>query len=225
MGGQHLLKRLLAVSSVSGNYGGLPPGIKSCWLWLLLHNRACALDAVQHAGGILLGGGDGRLQAILGFSLQHKRGSLEWQACGETREHAVLSKGAEAAGGECVAQNLIKGVMYGYEYKMRLVYAHFPINANIEEDGKLIEIRNFLGERRVRIVRMLPGATGAPLPQPCGTPCPRPAVGGGLPGAAALACTALPPLLGRSHGVQQWSSAEQGEGTASQDAAAPWTRD
>ena len=41
---------------------------------------------------------------------------------------------------------------------MRLVYAHFPINANIEEAGKLIEIRNFLGEKRVRIVRMLPGA-------------------------------------------------------------------
>ena len=55
-------------------------------------------------------------------------------------------------------QNLIKGVMYGFEYKMRLVYAHFPINANIDGDGKRIEIRNFLGERRVRVVAMLPGA-------------------------------------------------------------------
>ena len=55
-------------------------------------------------------------------------------------------------------QNLIKGVTKGFEYKMRLVYAHFPINANIEENGKLIEIRNFLGEKRVRIVRMLPGS-------------------------------------------------------------------
>ena len=49
---------------------------------------------------------------------------------------------------------------------MRLVYAHFPINANIEEAGKLIEIRNFLGEKRVRIVRMLPGA-GPGLLGPC----------------------------------------------------------
>jgi len=40
---------------------------------------------------------------------------------------------------------------------MRLVYAHFPINANIENDGTKIEIRNFLGEKRVRIVNMLPG--------------------------------------------------------------------
>lgn len=54
---------------------------------------------------------------------------------------------------------MFKGVTYGFAYKMRLVYAHFPINANIEDDNQLIEIRNFLGEKRVRIVRMLAGNT------------------------------------------------------------------
>ena len=54
---------------------------------------------------------------------------------------------------------MIKGVTKGFEYKMRLVYAHFPINANITDDGTNIEIRNFLGEKRVRIVKMLPGIT------------------------------------------------------------------
>eukprot|EP00877_Chromochloris_zofingiensis_P012392 jgi/Chrzof1/7406/Cz02g22040.t1 len=56
-------------------------------------------------------------------------------------------------------QNLITGVTKGFEYKMRLVYAHFPINANIEQKGQVIEIRNFLGEKRVRVVDMLPGVT------------------------------------------------------------------
>ena len=42
---------------------------------------------------------------------------------------------------------------------MRLVYAHFPINVTIEDAGKVIEIRNFLGEKRVRIVKMLEGVT------------------------------------------------------------------
>lgn len=56
-----------------------------------------------------------------------------------------------------LVQNLIKGVSAGFEYKMRLVYAHFPINVNIEDGGKLVEIRNFLGEKRVRAVNMLPG--------------------------------------------------------------------
>ena len=45
-----------------------------------------------------------------------------------------------------------------FEYKMRLVYAHFPINVNIVNGGKTIEIRNFLGEKVVRTVHMLPGA-------------------------------------------------------------------
>lgn len=46
----------------------------------------------------------------------------------------------------------------GFEYKLRLVYAHFPININIAEEGQLVEIRNFLGEKRVRAVQMYPGA-------------------------------------------------------------------
>lgn len=36
----------------------------------------------------------------------------------------------------------------GYLYKMRFCYAHFPINVSIA--GKIVEIRNFLGEKRVR---------------------------------------------------------------------------
>ncbi|KAL4448059.1 hypothetical protein ABPG75_005278 [Micractinium tetrahymenae] len=54
-------------------------------------------------------------------------------------------------------QNMITGVTKGYEYKMRLVYAHFPININIENNGTKVEIRNFLGEKIVRVVEMLPG--------------------------------------------------------------------
>eukprot|EP00929_Paragymnodinium_shiwhaense_P021485 TRINITY_DN14003_c0_g1_i4.p2 TRINITY_DN14003_c0_g1~~TRINITY_DN14003_c0_g1_i4.p2 ORF type:complete len:123 (+),score=38.50 TRINITY_DN14003_c0_g1_i4:160-528(+) len=54
-------------------------------------------------------------------------------------------------------QNLFDGVEKKFEYKMRLVYAHFPINANITNGGKTVEIRNFLGEKIVRTVNMLPG--------------------------------------------------------------------
>ncbi|XP_042410594.1 60S ribosomal protein L9-like [Zingiber officinale] len=46
--------------------------------------------------------------------------------------------------------NLITGVTKGYRYKMRLVYAHFPINASITPNNSCIEIRNFLGEKKVR---------------------------------------------------------------------------
>ncbi|KAL5735998.1 hypothetical protein ACOSP7_030468 [Xanthoceras sorbifolium] len=56
-------------------------------------------------------------------------------------------------------ENLITGVTRGYRYKMRFVYAHFPINAAISNGNKSIEIRNFLGEKRVRKVDMLDGVT------------------------------------------------------------------
>merc|ERR1712038_35081 len=54
-------------------------------------------------------------------------------------------------------ENMMKGVIYGFKYKMRAVYAHFPININVSEGGTLVEIRNFLGEKIVRRVRMRDG--------------------------------------------------------------------
>ena len=42
---------------------------------------------------------------------------------------------------------------------MRAVYAHFPINCAITENGTLVEVRNFLGEKFTRKVVMLPGVT------------------------------------------------------------------
>merc|ERR1712135_250022 len=53
--------------------------------------------------------------------------------------------------------NMINGVTKGYKYKMRAVYAHFPINCAISENNSLVEVRNFLGEKFVRKVRMHPG--------------------------------------------------------------------
>uniref|UniRef100_A0A6N2MPW8 Large ribosomal subunit protein uL6 alpha-beta domain-containing protein n=1 Tax=Salix viminalis TaxID=40686 RepID=A0A6N2MPW8_SALVM len=56
-------------------------------------------------------------------------------------------------------ENLITGVTKGYRYKMRFVYAHFPINASISNSNTAIEIRNFLGEKKVRKVNMLEGVS------------------------------------------------------------------
>merc|ERR1712126_371311 len=56
-------------------------------------------------------------------------------------------------------KNMFEGLTLGYQYKMRAVYAHFPINCAITEGGSLIEVRNFLGEKFIRKVRMHPGVT------------------------------------------------------------------
>ena len=53
--------------------------------------------------------------------------------------------------------NLFDGVTKGFRYKMRAVYAHFPVNINIDKNGSVVEIRNFLGEKRTRVCKMLEG--------------------------------------------------------------------
>ncbi|KAK5987376.1 L8 [Cladobotryum mycophilum] len=60
-----------------------------------------------------------------------------------------------------IIQNLVIGVTKGFKYKMRYVYAHFPINVNLEKNNESglfeVEIRNFIGEKIVRRVTMHEG--------------------------------------------------------------------
>ena len=42
---------------------------------------------------------------------------------------------------------------------MRFVYAHFPINVQLTNGDRTVEVRNFLGERRVRVIDLIDGVT------------------------------------------------------------------
>jgi large subunit ribosomal protein L9e len=58
--------------------------------------------------------------------------------------------------------NMVTGVTHGYEYKMKMVYAHFPINVACDKGvgskiSDTIEIRNYLGEKVVRRLKMQEG--------------------------------------------------------------------
>ncbi len=50
-------------------------------------------------------------------------------------------------------QNLVKGVNEGFTQKMRVIYSHFPIA--LETKGDMLIIKNFLGEKKPRISRIL----------------------------------------------------------------------
>jgi len=54
-------------------------------------------------------------------------------------------------------KNMMTGVTLGYLYKMRFVYAHFPINGILQNNDTEIQIRNFLGEKVIRTVKAYPG--------------------------------------------------------------------
>ena len=50
--------------------------------------------------------------------------------------------------------NMIKGVMEGYTYKMLVCSVHFPMNVKIEKDQLII--KNFMGESKERKAKILP---------------------------------------------------------------------
>lgn len=61
--------------------------------------------------------------------------------------------------GTCHAhiKNMIKGVTEGFEYKMKVVYSHFPIKTSVSGDQFLIH--NFLGEKKPRAAKILDGVS------------------------------------------------------------------
>jgi len=50
-------------------------------------------------------------------------------------------------------QNMIVGVTKGFTYKLKIVFAHFPISVKVKENTVLIE--NFTGERSSRKARIM----------------------------------------------------------------------
>ncbi len=52
-------------------------------------------------------------------------------------------------------KNMIKGVTRGYTYRLKIVYAHFPMKVYVKGDKVIIE--NFQGERAPRYAKILPG--------------------------------------------------------------------
>jgi len=50
-------------------------------------------------------------------------------------------------------ENMILGVREGFTYKLKMVFAHFPVSVKTEQDRIIIE--NFSGERKPRIAKIV----------------------------------------------------------------------
>ena len=53
-------------------------------------------------------------------------------------------------------KNMIKGVVEGFEYKLQVCFSHFPISVEFDKEKGLLLIKNFLGENKERVAKILP---------------------------------------------------------------------
>ena len=53
--------------------------------------------------------------------------------------------------------NMIKGLTEGFEYKLRVSNVHFPMNVSYDAGKNLFTIKNFLGEKKDRIINGIEG--------------------------------------------------------------------
>lgn len=58
-----------------------------------------------------------------------------------------------------IIEGMIKGVEKGYTYKLKIIFAHFPISVKVK--GKEVHVENFYGERSARVSRIIGDATKA----------------------------------------------------------------
>lgn len=74
------------------------------------------------------------------------------QPYGRRRKDFAISRTAKS-----IITNMIKGVQNGYKYKMKVVFAHFPMTVKVK-DGK-VYVENFFGERKARISKIVGDST------------------------------------------------------------------
>jgi large subunit ribosomal protein L6 len=50
---------------------------------------------------------------------------------------------------------MTKGVTKGFTYKLKTVYAHFPVTVKVNEKEKKVVIENFTGEKTPRVTKII----------------------------------------------------------------------
>lgn len=118
-----------------------------------------------------------KIQLPEGFEANHEDGTITVEGnSGETSkelEHALVD--IEVDGDEVIistdsdrrnitsivgtfrghVENMIDGLQEQHVYKMKGVYAHFPMT--IKQEGNLVKIENFMGERAPREIEIMDG--------------------------------------------------------------------
>ena len=80
--------------------------------------------------------------------LKVNQDSVEINATGSRRKNRSVIKTAGS-----LVQNSVNGVTKGFEYKLKVIFAHFPVSVRVQ--GKRVLIENFYGERSPRVADII----------------------------------------------------------------------
>lgn len=53
--------------------------------------------------------------------------------------------------------NMIKGLTEKFKYKLQAVSVHFPMNVSVDKEKNELVVKNFLGEKTDRRIKLIPG--------------------------------------------------------------------
>lgn len=116
------------------------------------------LDLIGHA--VKVAGPRGAVERELwhpGVQLtkeQGKDGTVVMVKCDSSRKKIRAIAGTYASH----LRNMITGVQQGFFFKLAIVHAHFPMQVAVTKEGDYLAVSNFLGERKPRLARIVPGA-------------------------------------------------------------------
>ena len=105
------------------------------------------VSAKYSDGNLLITGPLGKVKqdfSKIPVDLEIQSGSVSVVTRGARRKNRSILNTAKSH-----VHNAVEGVTKGYEYKLKVIYAHFPVNVKIQ--GKKILIENFYGERSPRV--------------------------------------------------------------------------
>jgi len=80
--------------------------------------------------------------------LSVEEGEVVIRAYGKKKKYRAIVGTATA-----LIKNMLYGVKEGFEYRLKIVYAHFPISVRVK--GREVLIENFMGEKKPRVAKIV----------------------------------------------------------------------
>jgi large subunit ribosomal protein L6 len=82
--------------------------------------------------------------------------TIEIEPAGKRKRDLAMTNTARS-----ILNNMFKGVENGFRYKLKIVFAHFPISVKVKE--REVYVENFFGERSARVSRIVGDGTNVTI--------------------------------------------------------------